>query len=145
MPKNKQQNQLEKIFHFTTDDLVENRSGKMTLAQQFGLNEWERKAFGWLLKLPFMTYLKTRAAIKISGRVKKQFTSKIVMTGSGRSGGGQQVFEQRQIQILAHDATATFFVNEQQYQTLRENTDITVYYDTLEQRIISVESNHAKE
>lgn len=132
--------QLGKIFKFSRDDLAANRAGFMTLPQQFGFNFTDRRLFGWLFRIPPMQWVKPRPIIKISGTIKKQFTSRIVYTGSGGSGGGhQELLEQRRLEMMTSDAVITFYVKEKEFAALPENIDITLYYDPLYHRIISVE------
>lgn len=135
--------QLGRAFYFTQDDLAANRAGYMTLSQQFGFSFWERKAYVWLLKLPPFKWIlgkQRRTNEKIIGTIKKHYHSKVIYTGSGGSGGGHQdVLEQRRIQVHASDKVVTFYVRERQYKAIPDNTELTVYYDAMEHRILSVE------
>jgi len=148
MSKEKSSNSYEpyglsgKAFQFTRDDLAANRAGFMTLSQQFGFKFWERKVYGWLLRLPVINQLhKTRRkAYKVTGKIRKHYHSKIIFTGSGGSGGGHQdIIEQRRIQVVSTEGVTTFYVTEKQYNALPENLELTLYYDKMENRIISVE------
>lgn len=152
MKKNKHQKheplgQLGRIFQFSRDDLAANRAGYMTPTQQFGFKFWERKVFGWILSLPPLKWLKPRKILKITGKAKKQFSSRIVITGGGggSSGGGQDVLEKRHIQILASNETVSFYVNAKQYNALPENIELTLYYDPIQNRIVSVEPPYLQE
>lgn len=129
---------LGRIFQFSRDDLAANRAGYLTLYQQFGLNFWERRAFGWMLSSPIFKWVRPRHVIKITGKAQKQFSSRIVITG-GEYGGGQDVLEKRHIQIIATDETANFYVNERQFNAIPENIELTLYFDPRENRIVSVE------
>ncbi|MGB7339118.1 MAG: hypothetical protein WBC91_09525 [Phototrophicaceae bacterium] len=134
--------QLGQAFYFTRDDLAANRAGYMTLSQQFGFKFWERKAYRWLFDIPPFKWIlgKRRNSVKIIGTIKKHYHSKVIFTGSGGSGGGhQEVLEQHRIQVLAPDQVVTFYVRERQYSAIPDNTELTVYYDPMEQRILSVE------
>ncbi len=132
--------QLGKIFKFTRDDLAANRAGFMTLPQQFSLNFTDRRLFGWLFGVLPAQWIKPRPVSKITGTIKKHFTSRVIYTGSGGSGGGhQELLEQRRIEFVASDAVITFYVKEQEFDALPENIDITLYYDPLFQRIVSIE------
>lgn len=140
---------LGRAFHYTRDDLNANRAGYITLAQQFAFKFWERKLYSGLLTLPpFKWFISNnrREAYKVVGAVEKHYHSKIIYTGSGGTGGGHQdVLEQRRIQVMAQDETVTFYVNEKQYNSLPENIEMTLYYDKLENRILSVEPPYDEE
>ncbi|MGJ3240652.1 MAG: hypothetical protein ACFE0Q_18230 [Anaerolineae bacterium] len=136
--------QLGQAFRFSRDDLAANRAGYMTLEQQWGFAFWERVLYGWALRLPPLKWLVPRAprkAIKLSGRIKKHYHSKIIYTGSGGTGGGHQdVLEQRRIEITHDDGVMTFYVPARQFNALPDNNIlVTLYYDAMEQRIVSVE------
>lgn len=134
-----------KAFQFTRDDLAANRAGFMTLAQQFGFNFTERKLYGWFLRLPFIRRMnKTRRkAYPVRGKIRKHYHSKIIFTGSGGSGGGHQdVIEQRRIEVVSLEGVTTFYVTEKQYNALPEHIELTLYYDKMENRIISIERPH---
>lgn len=132
--------QLGKIFKFSRDDLSANRAGFMTLAQQLGLNFTDRRLFGWLLRITPAQWVKPRMVTVIKGEIKKHFHSRVVYSGSGGAGGGhQELLEQRRIEIKTSDSVIIFYVTEKQYNALPENIEMTLYYDPLENRIVSVE------
>ena len=131
--------QLGKIFNFSRDDLAANRAGYMTLPQMFGFKFTDRRLFGWIFRIPPMQWVKPRPVSKITGKAQKYFSSRIVMTGSGRSGGSQQILEQRRIEFMTSEAVITFYVREKEFDALPENIEMTLYYDPDENIIVSVE------
>ena len=104
------------------------------------MNFTDRRLFGWLFRILPIQWIKPRPVNKITGTIKKHFSSRVVYTGSGGSGGGhQELLEQRRIEFKTSDAVITFYVNENEFNALPEHIDITLYYDPLYQRIVSVE------
>lgn len=134
---------LGQAFQYTRDDLAANRAGYMSLAQQFGFKFWERKLYSGFLTLPPFRWIisnSRRQAFMVVGTVEKHYHSKIIYAGSGGAGGGHQdLLEQRRIKVMTQDEVITFYVNEKQYNSLPENIEMTVYYDKMENRILSIE------
>lgn len=137
---------LGKAFHYTRDDLNANRAGYMSLAQQLAFKFWERKIYTRWLTLPPLKWIlgnKRHEAVKITGKVKKDYTIRIISSGD-RGAGQQQTLETRTIQFLARHETVTFYVNETQYNALPEDIEMTLYYDKMNYRIVSVEPPYAE-
>ena len=139
---------LGKAFYYTRDDLNANRAGMMTLAQELEFKFWERKLYSGLLTIvPFKWFLgeKRREAIQITGKVKKYFSSRVIFIEHGRSGGGTQLsLEKRTLEFITPNETVTFYVNDKQYNSLPENIEMTLYYDKMDYRILSVEPPYAE-
>lgn len=132
--------QLGKIFRFSRDDLAANRAGFMTLPQQFGFNFTDRRLFGWLFRIPPIQWMKPRVVVQVKGEIKKHFHSRVVYSGSGGAGGGhQELLEQRRVEIISVDGVIKFYLTEKEFNALPENIEMTLYYDSLENRIVSVE------
>lgn len=139
---------LGRTFQYTHDDLNANRAGYMTSAQELEFKFWERKLYTGLLTIaPFKWFVgsKRREAVKITGKVKKYFNSRVIFTEHRGGGGSQITLEKRTLEFLTPNETVSFYVNDKQYNSLPENIEMTLYYDKHDYRILSVEPPYAEE
>ncbi|MEL6405507.1 MAG: hypothetical protein AAFR81_14150 [Chloroflexota bacterium] len=137
---------LGKAFHFTRDDLAANRAGYMSRAQQFQIYGITRQLFGWLVNNTFATTVfgKPRSIEAFTGTVRKiQSSRTVVMWRGGSHGGGNnynEITHDYVIQLTAQDnRDVSFYVTEKQYNAIPSQVEITLYYDPLDEQILSVE------
>ena len=139
---------LGRAFKFTRDDLAANRAGYLTQAQQLKFAFWERRVFGWMVRVPPFAWImrqKQRPVHKLIGKARKHHHHRVIFTGSGGGGGGHQdVLSQHRIELQssADDSMSTFYVSEAQYDALPANIELTLYVDPEEHRIVSVERSN---
>ena len=138
---------LGKAFRFTHDDLEANRAGYMSRAQQFRLYGITRQLFGWLVHSGLVSRL-FRAPPRVqelTGKVRKIHNSRTVVKIAGGSGEGGDTgyFDTAHdytIQLeLPENRSRSFYVTPEQFHNIPSRVEITLYYDLVDEYILSVE------